>query len=70
MYRFLDDDLREVETCRSFYCFYANTKIVHFWLVIIKYDCAGDKMEKNEMDGACSSDGGGERRAQGFGGET
>jgi hypothetical protein len=30
----------------------------------------GDKIEKNEMGAACSSDGGGERRVQGFGGET
>jgi hypothetical protein len=28
------------------------------------------KWEKNEIGGACSSDGGGERRVQGFGGET
>jgi hypothetical protein len=26
--------------------------------------------EKNEMYGTCSADGGGERRVQGFGGET
>jgi hypothetical protein len=32
--------------------------------------CAGDKIEKNEIGGACSSDGGGERRVQSFGGET
>jgi hypothetical protein len=32
--------------------------------------CAGDKIEKNEMGGACSADGGGERRVQVFGGET
>jgi hypothetical protein len=31
---------------------------------------AGDKIEKNELGGACSSDAGGERRVQGFGGET
>jgi hypothetical protein len=30
----------------------------------------GDKMEKNEMGGACSAYGGEERRIQGFGGET
>jgi hypothetical protein len=28
------------------------------------------KVEKNEMDGACSAYGEGERRVQGFGGET
>jgi hypothetical protein len=27
-------------------------------------------IEKNEMDGACSAYGGGERRVQGFGGKT
>jgi hypothetical protein len=31
---------------------------------------ASDKIEKNEISGACSSDGGGERCAQGVGGET
>ena len=31
---------------------------------------AGDKMEKNEMGGACGTYGGRERCAQGFGGET
>jgi len=32
--------------------------------------CAGGKIEKNEMDGACGAYGGGERSAQGSGGET
>ena len=31
---------------------------------------AGDKMEKNEMGGACGTYGGRERCAQGFGVET
>jgi hypothetical protein len=31
---------------------------------------AGDKIEKNEMGEACSSDGGGDMIVQGFGGET
>jgi hypothetical protein len=31
---------------------------------------AGDIIEKNEMGGACSSDGEEERRVEGFGGET
>ena len=30
----------------------------------------GDKIQKNEMGGACREYGGGERRMQGFGGET
>ena len=32
--------------------------------------CAGDKIEKNEIGGACSAYGVEERRLQGFGGET
>ena len=32
--------------------------------------CSGDKIEKNEMGGACSAYGGEERRIQGFSGET
>ena len=32
--------------------------------------CAGAKIEKNEMSGACGAYGGGERGAQGSGGET
>ena len=31
---------------------------------------AGDKIKKNEMGGACSTYGGKERCAQGYGGET
>jgi hypothetical protein len=30
----------------------------------------GDKIEKNEMGGECSTYGGGKRRVQGLGGET
>ena len=32
--------------------------------------CWGDKIEKNEMGGACRAYGGEERRIQDFGGET
>ena len=32
--------------------------------------CSGDKIKKNEMGGACSADGGRERRVQGFGGKN
>jgi hypothetical protein len=32
--------------------------------------CAGGKIEKNEMSGACGAYGRGERGAQGVGGET
>jgi hypothetical protein len=32
--------------------------------------CAGDKIDKNGMGGACSAYGEGKRRVQSFGGET
>jgi len=32
--------------------------------------CSGDKIEKNEIGGACSAYGGEEKPIQGFGGET
>jgi hypothetical protein len=38
--------------------------------VLLTHYCAGDKIEKNEMGGACSTYGGGKRRVQGFVGET
>jgi len=38
-------------------------------LYVVQY-FSGDKIEKNEMGGACSAYGGEERRIQGFGGET
>ena len=45
-------------------------------ILTIQFTCiyvlraAGDKIEKNEMGGACGTYGGRERCAQGFGGET
>jgi hypothetical protein len=38
--------------------------------VLLTHYCAGYKIKKNEIGGACSLDLGGERRVQGFGGET
>jgi len=38
--------------------------------VLLAQYCAGDKTKKNEMDGACSAYGWGERCVQGFGGAT
>jgi hypothetical protein len=46
----------------------SSDRILNEWL-LTQY-CSGDKIEKNEMDGACSTYGGDERRIQGFGGET
>jgi hypothetical protein len=38
--------------------------------VLLTQYFSGDKIEKNEMGGACGAYGGEERRIQGFGGET
>jgi len=38
--------------------------------VLLTEYCAGSKIEKNELGGTCSAYGGGERCAQGSGGET
>ena len=39
-------------------------------ICILTQYCAGGKIEKNEMGGTCGAYGGGERCAQGSGGET
>ena len=39
------------------------------FIVLLTQYCAGDKIEKNEMSGACGMYGGKERCAQDFGGE-
>ena len=39
-------------------------------LLLHVYTCAGGKIEKNEMGGACGAYGAGERNVQGSGGET
>jgi hypothetical protein len=38
--------------------------------VLLTQYCSGDKIEKSEMGGACSTYGGEERLIQGFSGET
>ena len=43
--------------------------LIVFMLLLTQY-CAGGKIEKNEMGGACGAYGGGERCAQGSGWET
>ena len=43
--------------------------VVLFSVFLTQY-CSGDKIEKNEMGGACSEYGGEDMRVQGFGGET
>jgi hypothetical protein len=39
-------------------------------IVLITKYYSGDQIKKNEVGGACSTYGGGERCIQGFGGET
>jgi hypothetical protein len=39
-------------------------------IILLTQYCAGGKIEKNEMGGACGAYGGGESCAQGSGGET
>jgi hypothetical protein len=51
------------------------TDITNAFFLILKMSCsfvvyAKYKIEKNEMGGACGANGGGERFAQGSGGET
>jgi len=45
-------------------------EVTREWRKLHNEDCSGDKIEKNEMGGACSIYGGEERCIQGFGGEN
>ena len=48
-----------------------NSGLCNFLKVKVKVQyCAGGKIEKNEVGGACGAYGGGERCAQGYSGET
>ena len=49
--------------------FHTSHLITKAMYVLTQY-CAGGKIENNEMGGACGVFGGGERCAQGSGGET
>ena len=46
-----------------------DVRIMIFVVLLAQY-CADDKIENNEMGGACGTYGGRERCTQGFGGET
>ena len=48
---------------------YNSLRIKYLSLLLTKY-CAGGKIEKNEMGGACGAYEGGESCAQGSSGET
>jgi hypothetical protein len=45
-------------------------QLINIIIIIILLKCAGGKIEENEMGGACGAYGRGERRVQGYGGET
>jgi len=53
----------KIETAKN------NVIIIPLTLLVCTY-CSGDKIEKSEVGGACSTCGGEERRVQGFGGEV
>ena len=69
--------------CVSKYCYHSPTRqqltnslknvtfvMVYKTSVLLTQYCAGGKIEKNKMGGACGAYGGGERCAQGFCGEV
>jgi hypothetical protein len=59
------------EDATKIYMQSANLRaILLLLLLFLTHYCAGDKIEKNEIGGAYSAYGGGERRVQGFGGKT
>jgi len=47
-----------------------HTEELNLMLCTLTHYCAGDKIEKNGIGGACSAYGGGERRVQGFSGKS
>ena len=59
--------------CRESFTFNTRTLYIQACMidtVLLTQYCAGDKIKKNEMGGACSAYVGEERCLQGFGGET
>ena len=51
-------------------CSYQHTVLALYHKKLNYYICEGGKFKKNEMGRACDAYGGGERGAQGSGGET
>ena len=43
---------------------------IKFLYGVLYHHCSGDQIEKDDMDGACSTYGGDQRCIRGFGGET
>ena len=61
---------RITDFCIVYMYLNAGQLLLLLFLLSSSSHCSGDKIEKNEMGGACSVYGGEERRIQGFGGET
>jgi hypothetical protein len=59
--------LVSVRNCFKYFCMFFCTVVIRYFLT--QY-CAGGKIEKNEMGGTLVRMGGGERCAQGVGGEA
>jgi hypothetical protein len=68
MHELLITFIRATHACYFCLAFGGYNIIPRIWKSITIL--AGDEIEKNEMGGACSVYGGGERCVQGFGGET
>jgi hypothetical protein len=62
----MSDDVPDMTTCT----YWQQQNCVCCHVELLTQYCAGGKIEKNEIEGACGGCGGGERCAQGSGGET
>ena len=60
------DPIVDLTICRL----HSSPSLQHNLVAECLWHCAGGKIEKNEMGGACGAYGGGERCAQGSGWET
>ena len=59
-----NEDVQELQTAQNI------IRVIQSRSVLLTEYCAGGKMENNEMGRACGAYGGGEKGAQGSGGET
>ena len=64
-----DRPVRSQSLYRRSYPVHNNNNNYNIIIVLLAQYCSGDKIEKNEMGGACSAYGGEERFVQGFGRE-
>ena len=54
----------------AYYKFLRHVTLSYVFIWCFAVICPGDQIKKNEIGGACITNGGEERRIQGFGGET